>query len=601
MSVSRNEPCPCGSGKKYKKCCMQKQNVIQMHEVIEERFRQQKHNLVKKLEAFVDNNIPYQQRVRLEAEFNQRSNYQIDPNVKHSVFRFWLYFFYICENGLRTIEWFYNESQSADLQMIKTWVELEPKLVQAVEWKEDVVIFEDMLTKERYQVSAHSENISTPIPWYGTLGLLELFNDTYYFNGVKIFVGPTQLSQVATKIKDLCKHTKLSHKKVMMSYYPELLGELLSAPNITGERQEKELTQYKAHYQIENNEKEVISYLSEQFEVDHHKPNDHQFSWVGEWQVYEDSELVQPIRLGKVYGMITLKNRKLTFESLLRDRVSEFQSLLEKNVVVKLINVEETTMKIPFHAEVLNMVVSMDKSVPPYFSVYAQNCVLTDVDAPIPMYDHHSLRSLMETGQEHVANVWLKQSEYDLYKTVYRQMGEVDVTADFNTVRKQLNLPLSPFVAGGISRSSSIKKINTLVQEEDIPFLEELGFTPTSVNSFFAKDFLKFYKEKTVGKSDSTVRKYRSSLYDLRYLFEQSSVTSWEECSPTFWDELISVRYVQIYETMSKTQVKDLFSTLKAFAKWLNERYETDPGKNIVTAIQRKEPDDLLAVGASHS
>lgn len=22
MSVSRNDPCPCGSGKKYKKCCM---------------------------------------------------------------------------------------------------------------------------------------------------------------------------------------------------------------------------------------------------------------------------------------------------------------------------------------------------------------------------------------------------------------------------------------------------------------------------------------------------------------------------------------------------------------------------------------------------
>jgi hypothetical protein len=23
--VSRNEPCPCGSGKKFKRCCMQKQ------------------------------------------------------------------------------------------------------------------------------------------------------------------------------------------------------------------------------------------------------------------------------------------------------------------------------------------------------------------------------------------------------------------------------------------------------------------------------------------------------------------------------------------------------------------------------------------------
>ncbi len=25
MKIGRNEPCPCGSGKKYKKCCLLKQ------------------------------------------------------------------------------------------------------------------------------------------------------------------------------------------------------------------------------------------------------------------------------------------------------------------------------------------------------------------------------------------------------------------------------------------------------------------------------------------------------------------------------------------------------------------------------------------------
>ena len=27
MSIGRNDPCPCGSGKKYKKCCMQKSQI----------------------------------------------------------------------------------------------------------------------------------------------------------------------------------------------------------------------------------------------------------------------------------------------------------------------------------------------------------------------------------------------------------------------------------------------------------------------------------------------------------------------------------------------------------------------------------------------
>lgn len=28
--IGRNEPCPCGSGKKYKKCCMEK--LINIHD-----------------------------------------------------------------------------------------------------------------------------------------------------------------------------------------------------------------------------------------------------------------------------------------------------------------------------------------------------------------------------------------------------------------------------------------------------------------------------------------------------------------------------------------------------------------------------------------
>ncbi len=29
MKTGRNAPCPCGSGKKYKKCCLNKANAVQ--------------------------------------------------------------------------------------------------------------------------------------------------------------------------------------------------------------------------------------------------------------------------------------------------------------------------------------------------------------------------------------------------------------------------------------------------------------------------------------------------------------------------------------------------------------------------------------------
>jgi hypothetical protein len=38
MNIGRNDPCPCGSGKKYKKCCLIRQELdAQTQAVIEEK------------------------------------------------------------------------------------------------------------------------------------------------------------------------------------------------------------------------------------------------------------------------------------------------------------------------------------------------------------------------------------------------------------------------------------------------------------------------------------------------------------------------------------------------------------------------------------
>ena len=36
-TTGRNEPCPCGSGKKYKKCCMDKDTAVDLKEFRENR------------------------------------------------------------------------------------------------------------------------------------------------------------------------------------------------------------------------------------------------------------------------------------------------------------------------------------------------------------------------------------------------------------------------------------------------------------------------------------------------------------------------------------------------------------------------------------
>src|SRR5699024_2513604 len=131
-------------------------------------------------------------------------------------------------------------------------------------------------------------------------------------------------------------------------------------------------------------------------------------------------------------------------------------------------------------------------------------------------------RELVENGDIMEAETWLKQTEYNIHRIVKNQFGEVEVTADFNTVRKELGLPISSFVTGGENRQSFIKSMelgketDQPMPEGDIPYFEELGFTPDTISNFYSRDLVRFYKEKTIGKAESTVRKYKNRLYVLR-------------------------------------------------------------------------------------
>jgi len=53
VKIKRNQPCPCGSGKKYKKCCMTKQNVVPARDLAYRRLSDAYKRLEIKLETFL--------------------------------------------------------------------------------------------------------------------------------------------------------------------------------------------------------------------------------------------------------------------------------------------------------------------------------------------------------------------------------------------------------------------------------------------------------------------------------------------------------------------------------------------------------------------
>ncbi|MGX1826525.1 YecA family protein, partial [Heyndrickxia sporothermodurans] len=217
MKINRNDPCPCGSGKKYKKCCLLKENIVQIGEAREERFLQERHELVLKLNRFLERKISINQMYQLHSEFRRRTQGKLAESNIQGFFQYWLNYFRFFDNGLRGIEWFFQENNSKltneERKLAENWVKLTPKVVQAIGKSGNDILFEEVETKEQYTIADNKESFFAP--WVGTISLIENYGNQYYFNGVRVFLGPQNISRVKAFIQKLVEETKSSRDHVL--------------------------------------------------------------------------------------------------------------------------------------------------------------------------------------------------------------------------------------------------------------------------------------------------------------------------------------------------------------------------------------------------
>src|SRR5699024_12448331 len=105
-------------------------------------------------------------------EFRRRTNRKVSEGMENGFLRYWLYFFRRFDNGLRGIEWFYEEAKSRlseeERTMAERWIGLSPKLVEAVSKSRSEIMFEESYTREQFPSSSSKENISHCLPWNRT-------------------------------------------------------------------------------------------------------------------------------------------------------------------------------------------------------------------------------------------------------------------------------------------------------------------------------------------------------------------------------------------------------------------------------------------------
>ena len=583
----RNDPCPCGSGKKYKKCCFKKVAVKQTMKVKEERFFQLKHELVNKLNKYVNETITFREYNQIYSTFVSRTGSKISKIYEKGFFQFWLFFFYKLGDS-RIIEKFAVEIRdklpSDEKELLNNWITLKPQLVQAIDFNEEYVTFEDMFSKKTYKVAKQKENISQSLPWFGTLTLLEEFNERFYFNGAKLFVEPFRLYHAKEKILSIVKEKKIAIEQAMVEYYPELIATLLESSNES--KAEKKVEEITSIYEI-NDREMILDYFRQNIHfVQNSSDTGYRFTQVAEWHEYEDNQLDGKVHISEVKSTIVVKNNTMEISSLIQRDIHELEKELGKlDAIITKIDEISKALYVRETVEIKNFSIHIPKDAEEYFALYAQTQFNLYENKPILMFNSLTPAELKESGRLEQLETWVKQEEYQIHLQLNKHFGKVSVTPDFNTYRKNTGLPLSYFVTGSESRSSSITKLNF----EENASLEEyqvLGFTPHTSDRFYVKDMLEFYIEKTEGKSKGTVRKYRNSLHDLREIFEITNCTSWKTMNLEYWTNVLHVQFNSLYETISPTAQKDFIAVTKAFGKWIDEKYHTENYISITEVVK---------------
>lgn len=583
---------------------MTKSSIIQLHEVKEERFYQQKHALVLKVKDFLAKKTSVSQQYKLHSEFKRRTEHSLSNMVENQFFEFWRIFFNRYENGQRGIEWFVTEQgkrlSKEEQEMSITWQSLMPKLVKLIDRNEKSSLFQDMFTNEQFPLVNVEENIPGSVaPWSGTLALLEPFDSFYYFNGVRVFEGPMNLEVAVNKVKALQEETGQTFEEIMVDYYPEVLASFIKGEAHV-DKEKSEITQYVLNYKIVDQPSlfEAIQSNSE-FITDKWENQLKVCNWVNTWEQYTDNALSGPIHIGNVIGTLTIEGDVLTYVTLDKDSVELFKNMFNKDMM-SLQEQKTHSREVPFKIVTKNTVASLPEGSPQYMLLYANNDIRLDLDIPLPQLGHKTILDLLNEGRVEEVEAYFQQREYNLYTQVQKEHGNVEITADFNSTRKELGLPPSPFVTGGVERETTIQQIESpakqkpVVKEEDIPVYELLGFAPATVNNFYSEDLVNFFKEKTDGKSDLTLRKYRNCLFDLREILEGYSVDCWDACNEEFWKQACLKDLPSLYDPLSKTVVKDFMSTMKALAKWLVKEGKASTLSKDVQKVTKDAEEELI-------
>lgn len=230
-TVGRNDSCPCGSGKKYKKCC-EKTNVISLEHIVEQELEEiQKNIITYALHNYED---------VIDSFIEEQADELFIPEEAEGMFHFFSTVFVTGKlklpNG-RSILQEYIEFTAKDItrkrtkDIVQAWSKMEPRpCVTIVVNKEsnNKLLVKELFTEE--QITIHvPENQNMPEAGTIMIGII-LFSDTSNrFFATHFDLPPEKTKKLSKQIKDSQATSGLEYKQFYTKNFIKIISMFINS------------------------------------------------------------------------------------------------------------------------------------------------------------------------------------------------------------------------------------------------------------------------------------------------------------------------------------------------------------------------------------
>ncbi|MEW6408281.1 MAG: SEC-C metal-binding domain-containing protein [Patescibacteria group bacterium] len=292
--IGRNDSCPCGSGKKYKKCCLLKEEEKENQQEIKVRSTQKAFDYIDEKYPQIIEKVsllllgPYLEDIKKKPDL-------IPPDFLHQLINEYMLIDFEDEELDTTLLKIYLKEQGPnlspdELKYLNALVNTFKTLYEVLEIKEDrEVLLQDYFSKQKFLVK---EKLGTKnfVKWDLIFARIEKINNFYYLTGPVVGF-PREADFQLNELKKIYKKEKKLYKnnqEMWLFDFRHLMTPLIFQQlidyyinfKLTIINKEGDLFTFcQAKSQITNYD-EIKRYLSENFELASDEPKEKVYSWL---------------------------------------------------------------------------------------------------------------------------------------------------------------------------------------------------------------------------------------------------------------------------------------------------------------------------------